>query len=106
MRLDGGRSGPPIRMSISAGVTYCVPVIHWTFEIVGRGGMRASGLKSLSWLRTSDSPVPKMLMRAISDGPVKPRMLPEGVMMASLNRRVSRMSLAFTAAISRIDGME
>lgn len=71
MRLEGGRSGPPtvggrvgqldvvmggqggmregiLRMSMSAGVTYCVPATHWKFEIVGLGGMRASGLNSLS----------------------------------------------------------
>lgn len=33
---------------MSAGVTYCVPATHWKFEIVGLGGMRASGLNSLS----------------------------------------------------------
>lgn len=37
-----------LRTSMSAGVTYCVPATHWKFEIVGLGGMRASGLNSLS----------------------------------------------------------
>lgn len=35
-------------MSMSEGVTYWVPATHWKFEIVGLGGMRACGLKSLS----------------------------------------------------------
>lgn len=66
MRFEGGRSGPPtdegglvgkweegqrgglLKMSMSEGVTYCVPATHWKFEIVGLGGIRASGLKSLS----------------------------------------------------------
>jgi hypothetical protein len=33
---------------MSAGVTYWVPEIHWKFDMVGRGGITASGLKSLS----------------------------------------------------------
>lgn len=33
---------------MSLGVVYCVPEIHCKFEIVGRGGIMASGLKSLS----------------------------------------------------------
>jgi hypothetical protein len=58
MRFEGGRSGPPtvrvvsgrsgkeegsglLRMSMSEGVTYCVPATHWKFEIVGLGGMSA-----------------------------------------------------------------
>ena len=48
MRLLGGRSGPPIKRSKSVGLTYCVPAIHCKLEMVGRGGMTASGLKSLS----------------------------------------------------------
>lgn len=37
-----------LRRSMSAGVTYCVPATHWKFEIVGLGGMTASGLNNLS----------------------------------------------------------
>jgi len=67
MRFEGGRSGPPtvgievsgdggeeggegdvLKMSMSEGVTYCVPATHWKFDIVGLGGMRACGLNSLS----------------------------------------------------------
>lgn len=33
-----------LRMSMSAGEIYCVPEIHWTFVMVGRGGTTASGL--------------------------------------------------------------
>ena len=35
-------------MSISAGVMYMVPEIHWRLDIVGLGGGMASGLKILS----------------------------------------------------------
>ena len=37
-----------LSLSMSDGVTKEVPEIHWRLEIVGRGGIRASGLKSLS----------------------------------------------------------
>lgn len=33
---------------MSDGVMYWVPDIHWRFDIVGRGGGMASGLKILS----------------------------------------------------------
>lgn len=36
---------------MSAGVTYWVPETHWKLEMVGRGGMMAAGLKSLSFER-------------------------------------------------------
>jgi hypothetical protein len=36
---------------MSAGVTYCVPEIHWMFDIVGRGGTIRSGLYSVSFDR-------------------------------------------------------
>lgn len=37
-----------LSMSKSAGETYCVPEIHCRFEMVGRGGISACGLNSLS----------------------------------------------------------
>ena len=37
------------KKSKSAGVKYCVPDIHCIFEIVGRGGISAAGLKSSSF---------------------------------------------------------
>lgn len=39
---------PILSVSISVGVTYCVPDIHCKFDIVGLGGTIASGLKILS----------------------------------------------------------
>jgi hypothetical protein len=41
-----------LRRSMSAGVTYWVPEIHWMLLIVGRGGMRSWGLSSMSVVRT------------------------------------------------------
>jgi hypothetical protein len=41
-RTRKGREGEAIlRISMSEGVTYCVPATHWKFEIVGLGGMSA-----------------------------------------------------------------
>lgn len=37
-----------LRISKSLGVTCCVPDIHCRFDIVGRGGTTASGLKIVS----------------------------------------------------------
>lgn len=42
-------------MSMSDGVMYWVPETHWKFEMVGRGGMSALGLKRVSWRRGLDS---------------------------------------------------
>jgi hypothetical protein len=39
---------------MSAGVTYCVPDIHWILLIVGRGGMRSSGFSRMSFVRSLD----------------------------------------------------
>lgn len=52
-RLAGKRRGACkkiylLSLSMSAGVTYVVPEIHCRLDIVGRGGIKASGLKSLS----------------------------------------------------------
>jgi hypothetical protein len=33
-----------LRISMSAGETYCVPEIHWMLVMVGRWGVMASGL--------------------------------------------------------------
>lgn len=72
IRFEGGRSGPPtgessvggtlgcgkgyiLKMSISVGETYCVPEIHCRLDIVGRGGICACGLNSLSSDRGLDS---------------------------------------------------
>jgi hypothetical protein len=43
-----------LRRSMSAGVTYWVPEIHWMLLIVGRGGMRRSGLSNMSFVRSLD----------------------------------------------------
>jgi hypothetical protein len=37
---------------MSAGVTYCVPEIHWILLIVGRGGINSSGLSRTSLARS------------------------------------------------------
>ena len=44
----GDREGALLRRSMSDGVIYWVPEIHWRFDIVGLGGGIASGLKILS----------------------------------------------------------
>ena len=82
------------------GLTYCVPAIHCKLEIVGRGGMTASGLKSLSREVGSGWPVPQTLSMAISEGEVQPKMSPEGVMMvlemrglSSIGREAAPISL-------------
>lgn len=45
----GEDKGDVLIMDKSLGVTYCVPDIHWKFEIVGRAGIGISGLNSVSW---------------------------------------------------------
>src|SRR5271156_6719096 len=91
MRLLGGRSGPPIKRSKSVGLTYCVPAIHCRLEMVGRGGITASGLKSLSCDGGSGWPVPQTLSMAISEDEVQPKMSPEGVMTVLEMRGLSSM---------------
>jgi hypothetical protein len=101
-----GESHIPLRISISAGVTYCVPDTHWKLEIVGRGGIASSGLKRASLERLLHeclvivprayisivlsshitAPVPQMFSNATSEGPVHPRMSPEPVITASGKR--------------------
>jgi len=41
-----------LRRSMSAGVTYCVPDIHWMLLMVGRGGMSRSGFMRISFVRS------------------------------------------------------
>lgn len=49
VEIWGGRCRENIlRISKSLGVTCCVPDIHCRFDIVGRGGTTASGLKIVS----------------------------------------------------------
>jgi hypothetical protein len=39
-----------LKRSMSAGVTCCVPDIHCILLIVGRGGIRSSGFRSISFV--------------------------------------------------------
>lgn len=91
MRLLGGRPGPPIRMSMSAGVMYWVPAIHCRFEIVGRGGASLRG----SYRRSADGGsgwlAPQTEASASSAGPVNPTMSPEVLITASDKRLASNV---------------
>ena len=93
-------------LSMSAGVTYDVPDSHCMFDIVGLGGISASGLNTLSNERVRSSPWPQTLSTAISEGPVQPTISPVGVMIASENLRTSRVLEIFLELISLRPGME
>lgn len=73
--------------------------------MVGREGIKASGLNSLSWLLPSGSPVPQTLTIATSLGPVQPKISPEGVTTLFEDRVLSSMS-SFDIPISLSAGSE
>ena len=91
MRLLGGRSGPPTSRSRSSGDTYCVPEIHCTLEMVGRGGHSSLGLTMVSGDCCHGLPVPQTWITASSLGPDHAKMSPVCVTTADVLRVASTM---------------
>jgi len=121
---------------MSAGVTCCVPEIHWRLLMVGRGGMRSAGLRRMSCAGSLEAeskrvedvslvshdchdgeakekdethnrmPVPKTFTSASSAGPFQPNTSPVLVRTASEKRRTSSTWPTWTAPISLSAGRE
>lgn len=86
MRLLGGLSGPPISRSRSVGETYIVPESHCILEMVGRGGITAAGLISLSCSFKLPLPVPHTGITTSSEGPAQPTTDPVAATMLLVDR--------------------
>lgn len=83
-----------------------MPDIHCMLEIVGRGGIMAAGLYRLSCeIRGRGCPVPQILRRATSEGPVQPNIQPDSVTIEEPSLDLSSMS-SFETVISFNAGIE